>query len=152
MLPPLACVHTYVHTNSSLLYPPFLVVVCGAAGGIGQPLSLLLKQSDLITHLALYDIVNAPGVAADLSHINTPSRVTGHGKDSLAEALKDAHTVVIPAGVPRKPGMTRDDLFKVEFCSLLVVITKSFSFRIQVNKSREGKNARRVFVVVVVLT
>ncbi|KAG0293411.1 hypothetical protein BGZ97_005354 [Linnemannia gamsii] len=68
------------------------VVICGAAGGIGQPLSLLLKQSDYITHLALYDVVNAPGVAADLSHINT---------------------VVIPAGVPRKPGMTRDDLFKI---------------------------------------
>jgi len=91
-----------------------IVVVCGAAGGIGQPLSLLLKQSEIITHLALYDIVHAAGVAADLSHINTPSKVTGHaGKDSLAEALKGAHTVVIPAGVPRKPGMTRDDLFKV---------------------------------------
>ncbi|KAG0206639.1 hypothetical protein BGX28_001978 [Mortierella sp. GBA30] len=90
------------------------VVVCGAAGGIGQPLSLLLKQSDIISHLALYDIVNAAGVAADLSHINTRSQVTGHvGKDSLAEALQGAHTVVIPAGVPRKPGMTRDDLFKV---------------------------------------
>ncbi|KAK3825240.1 MAG: malate dehydrogenase, NAD-dependent [Benniella sp.] len=89
------------------------VVVCGAAGGIGQPLSLLLKQSDLISHLALYDIVNAAGVAADLSHINTASKVTGHGKDALAEALHGAHTVVIPAGVPRKPGMTRDDLFKV---------------------------------------
>ncbi|KAF9998720.1 hypothetical protein BGZ80_002170 [Entomortierella chlamydospora] len=90
------------------------VVVCGAAGGIGQPLSLLLKQSDLISHLALYDIVNAAGVAADLSHINTVSKVTGHvGKDSLAEALRGAHTVVIPAGVPRRPGMTRDDLFKV---------------------------------------
>ncbi|KAG0301564.1 hypothetical protein BGZ98_008256 [Dissophora globulifera] len=90
------------------------VVVCGAAGGIGQPLSLLLKQSDLISHLALYDIVNAAGVAADLSHINTASKVTGHvGKEALAEALKDAHTVVIPAGVPRRPGMTRDDLFKV---------------------------------------
>ncbi|KAK3840170.1 MAG: malate dehydrogenase, NAD-dependent [Linnemannia elongata] len=89
------------------------VVVCGAAGGIGQPLSLLLKQSDLITDLALYDVVNAPGVAADLSHINTKSRVTGHGKDDMDAALKDAHTVVIPAGVPRKPGMTRDDLFKI---------------------------------------
>ncbi|KAG0024322.1 hypothetical protein BGZ80_004284 [Entomortierella chlamydospora] len=88
-------------------------VVCGAAGGIGQPLSLLLKQSDLITHLALYDVVNAPGVAADLSHINTRSKVTGHGKEGMDEALKDAHTVVIPAGVPRKPGMTRDDLFKI---------------------------------------
>ncbi|KAG0274854.1 hypothetical protein BGZ95_009404 [Linnemannia exigua] len=89
------------------------VVVCGAAGGIGQPLSLLLKQSDLITDLALFDVVNAPGVAADLSHINTKSRVTGHGKDDMDAALKGAHTVVIPAGVPRKPGMTRDDLFKI---------------------------------------
>ncbi|KAF9898469.1 malate DEHYDROGENASE, NAD-dependent, partial [Lobosporangium transversale] len=88
------------------------VVICGAAGGIGQPLSLLLKQSDLISHLALYDVVNAAGVAADLSHINTKSKVTGHGKESMDEALKNAHTVVIPAGVPRKPGMTRDDLFK----------------------------------------
>jgi malate/lactate dehydrogenase len=89
------------------------VVVCGAAGGIGQPLSLLLKQSDLITDLALYDVVNAPGVAADLSHINTKSTVTGHGKEDMDAALKGAHTVIIPAGVPRKPGMTRDDLFKV---------------------------------------
>ncbi|KAF9162348.1 hypothetical protein DFQ26_003618 [Actinomortierella ambigua] len=90
------------------------VVVCGAAGGIGQPLSLLLKNSDLISHLALYDIVNAAGVAADLSHINTRSTVTGHtGANTLSEALQGAHTVVIPAGVPRKPGMTRDDLFKI---------------------------------------
>ncbi|KAF9969187.1 hypothetical protein BGZ73_008568 [Actinomortierella ambigua] len=89
------------------------LVVCGAAGGIGQPLSLLLKQSSLVTHLALYDVVNAAGVAADLSHINTPSIVTGHGKEEMEQALKDAHTVVIPAGVPRKPGMTRDDLFKI---------------------------------------
>ncbi|KAG0304145.1 hypothetical protein BGZ97_001610, partial [Linnemannia gamsii] len=88
-------------------------VVCGAAGGIGQPLSLLLKQSDLITDLALYDVVNAPGVAADLSHINTKSTVTGHGKEDMDAALKGAHTVIIPAGVPRKPGMTRDDLFKI---------------------------------------
>lgn len=30
--------------------------VIGAAGGIGQPLSLLLKQNTLITDLALYDV------------------------------------------------------------------------------------------------
>lgn len=104
-----------------------LVVVCGAAGGIGQPLSLLLKQSDLISHLALYDIVNAAGVAADLSHINTASKVTGHGKDALPEALHGAHTVVIPAGVPRKPGMTRDDLFKVKTAAFAPV-TRTFCF------------------------
>jgi malate dehydrogenase len=88
------------------------VVVVGAAGGIGQPLSLLLKMNPLVSELSLYDIVNTPGVAADLSHINTPAKVAGYkGPDGLAAALKNANVVVVPAGVPRKPGMTRDDLF-----------------------------------------
>ncbi len=46
----------------------------GAAGGIGQPLSLLLKMNPLVSSLALYDIANTPGVAADLSHCNTPAQ------------------------------------------------------------------------------
>ncbi|XP_005096166.1 malate dehydrogenase, mitochondrial isoform X2 [Aplysia californica] len=88
------------------------VAVLGAAGGIGQPLSLLLKQSPLISHLSLYDIAHTPGVAADLSHIETRPKVTGHmGDEQLADCVKDADLVLIPAGVPRKPGMTRDDLF-----------------------------------------
>ena len=37
------------------------VAVLGAAGGIGQPMSLLMKESPAISHLALYDIVNTPG-------------------------------------------------------------------------------------------
>ncbi|KAH8596024.1 lactate/malate dehydrogenase [Bisporella sp. PMI_857] len=89
------------------------VTVLGAAGGIGQPLSLLLKLNPRVTDLALYDIRLAPGVAADISHINTKSKVTGYeaGPTGLAGALKDAEIVLIPAGVPRKPGMSRDDLF-----------------------------------------
>ncbi|KAF3275258.1 Malate dehydrogenase, cytoplasmic, variant 2 [Orbilia oligospora] len=53
------------------------------------------------------------GVAADISHVNTNSVVKGYapGEESLAEALKGAEVVLIPAGVPRKPGMSRDDLF-----------------------------------------
>ena len=40
--------------------------------------------------------------------------MTGHtGEESLAEALKGAELVIVPAGVPRKPGMTRDDLFNI---------------------------------------
>jgi hypothetical protein len=31
----------------------------------------------------------------------------------LAAALQGADLVIIPAGVPRKPGMTRDDLFNI---------------------------------------
>lgn len=88
------------------------VAVLGAAGGIGQPLSLLLKLNPHVERLALYDIVNTPGVAADISHINTRAVVTGHkGPEQLGDALKDSQVIVIPAGVPRKPGMTRDDLF-----------------------------------------
>lgn len=90
-------------------------VVLGAAGGIGQPLSLLLKSNPLVTELSLYDIVAAPGVAADLSHIATPAKVQGYlpPDDGLKKALTGADIVVIPAGVPRKPGMTREDLFKI---------------------------------------
>jgi len=89
------------------------VAVLGAAGGIGQPLSLLLKKGlPTGSELALYDVNPVvPGVAADLSHIPTGVKVTGHGADQLEEALTNSDVVVIPAGVPRKPGMTRDDLF-----------------------------------------
>jgi len=88
------------------------VALLGASGGIGQPLALLLKLNPLISHLALYDIVHTPGVAADISHCSTPAKVSGHlGANQLRDALEGSQVVVIPAGVPRKPGMTRDDLF-----------------------------------------
>ncbi|KAI5284674.1 hypothetical protein KEM52_002798, partial [Ascosphaera acerosa] len=79
------------------------------------PLSLLLKSHPAIDELALYDVVNSPGVAADISHISTPAKVTGHlpVNEGLKHALTGTDIVVIPAGIPRKPGMTRDDLFKV---------------------------------------
>ncbi|KAI5117577.1 hypothetical protein M0805_005639 [Coniferiporia weirii] len=87
------------------------VAVLGASGGIGQPLSLLLKLDPLVSSLSLYDIRLAPGVAADVSHVDTPGEVKGYAADKLDEALEGVKVVVIPAGVPRKPGMTRDDLF-----------------------------------------
>merc|ERR1711862_187166 len=88
------------------------VAVMGASGGIGQPLSMLLKLNPAVTKLNLYDIVHTPGVAADLSHIETKAATTGYvGADQLEASLVGAEIVVIPAGVPRKPGMTRDDLF-----------------------------------------
>jgi len=96
---------------SSSAVRPIQVAVLGAGGGIGQPLSLLLKQDPLVTGLSLYDIRGAPGVAADVSHIDTAGEVKGFKADELDQALKGAEVVVIPAGVPRKPGMTRDDLF-----------------------------------------
>ncbi|EEH53941.1 uncharacterized protein MICPUCDRAFT_37587 [Micromonas pusilla CCMP1545] len=92
----------------------YKVAVLGAAGGIGQPCGLLMKMNPLVTELSLYDIAGTPGVAADVSHINTAAQVKGYAGDAeLGAALKDADLVIIPAGVPRKPGMTREDLFKI---------------------------------------
>lgn len=68
----------------------------GASGGIGQPLALLLKQSPLVTELSLYDIVNTPGVAADLSHIETRAKVKGFtGPNELNVSLKHSHFIII---------------------------------------------------------
>ncbi|KAI4320717.1 hypothetical protein MLD38_034167 [Melastoma candidum] len=90
------------------------VAVLGAAGGIGQPLALLMKLNPLVSRLALYDIAGTPGVAADVSHVNTRSEVAGYvGEEQLGQALEGSDVVIIPAGVPRKPGMTRDDLFNI---------------------------------------
>lgn len=38
-------------------------------------LSLLLKNDPLVTELRLFDVRLAPGVAADISHVNTPAIV-----------------------------------------------------------------------------
>ncbi|MEM0515574.1 malate dehydrogenase [Pseudoalteromonas sp. YIC-827] len=91
------------------------VAVLGAAGGIGQALSLLLKNSlPAGSELSLYDVAPVvPGVAVDLSHIPTAVAVKGFGKDDLDAALSGCDVVLIPAGMPRKPGMDRADLFNV---------------------------------------
>ena len=92
----------------------YKVAVLGAAGGIGQSCGLLMKMNPLVTELSLYDIAGTPGVAADVSHVNTAAQVKGYaGEAELGAALKDCDVVIIPAGVPRKPGMTRDDLFAI---------------------------------------
>lgn len=92
----------------------FKVSVLGAAGGIGQPLSLLLKKNPRVSELTCFDVAPiTPGVAVDLSHISTNGTVEGFSGDDLKKALTGCDVVVIPAGVPRKPGMTRDDLFNI---------------------------------------
>ncbi|RNF06818.1 glycosomal malate dehydrogenase [Trypanosoma rangeli] len=99
------------------------VAVIGAAGGIGQSLSLLLlRELPFGSTLSLYDVVGAPGVAADLSHVDCAGVTVKHAAGKLPPVPRDpaltklaqgVDVFVIVAGVPRKPGMTRDDLFRV---------------------------------------
>merc|ERR1712176_862349 len=64
-------------------------------------------------------MVPPEGVATDLSHLERKCKVSGYvmevGKkpiDFLEECLTGCDLVLVPAGMPRKPVMTRDDLFK----------------------------------------
>ncbi|CAE8711765.1 unnamed protein product, partial [Polarella glacialis] len=65
-------------------------------------------------------MVPPAGVAADLSHLEKKVKVTGYAKaldekaiDVLGDCLKGCSLVLVPAGMPRKPGQSRDDLFKI---------------------------------------
>lgn len=100
------------------------VCVCGAAGGIGQPLCLLMAMEPNVKELAIFDVnvamVPADGVAEDLGHIESKVKVTGYSlgvdqppKVHLNKCLSGCSLVLVAAGMPRKPGMTRDHLFKV---------------------------------------
>jgi len=102
----------------------FKVCVVGGAGGIGQPLSMLMAMDPNVSELNVYDLtlamVPAEGVAADLSHLNKKVKVTGYAfdKDDKAiekagECLSGCHLVLVPAGVPRKPGQDRKDLLNI---------------------------------------
>jgi len=102
----------------------FKVCVCGGAGGIGQPLSMLMAMDPNVGELCVFDLniamVPPAGVAADLSHLERKAEVKGYvmdvgskAIDHLQECLTGCDLVLIPAGMPRKPGQTRDDLFKV---------------------------------------
>merc|ERR1719210_342257 len=102
----------------------FKVCVCGGAGGIGQPLCLLMAQNPHVRELCVFDLtiamVPAEGVAKDLSHLEKKSMVKGYALDKedkpvekLGECLKGCDLVLVPAGMPRKPGMTRADLLGI---------------------------------------
>ena len=67
-------------------------------------MSLLLKACPLVDNLALYDVVNTPGVTADLSHISSVAQIEGYlpKDDGMKKAFTGADVVVIPAGIPRK--------------------------------------------------
>merc|ERR1719506_103315 len=65
-------------------------------------------------------MVPALGVATDLSHLEKKCKVSAYTlskddkpADKLQECLTGCHLVLVPAGLPRRPGMTRADLLGV---------------------------------------
>jgi malate dehydrogenase len=94
------------------------------AGQIGGTMALLCGQRNL-GDVVLVDLLEgvAKGKALDLQQTRGVLKfdvdVTGGGTTDYS-IVKDADVCIVTAGVPRKPGMSRDDLLKVN----LEAITK----------------------------
>jgi len=93
------------------------VTVVGGAGNVGSTVARCIADREL-ADVVVVDIADqkAAGVALDMLEscpiIGSDSRVIG-GSDYAQTAGSDV--VVITSGVPRKPGMSRDDLLNVNF-------------------------------------
>src|SRR6187551_3210460 len=93
------------------------VTVVGGAGNVGATVARCIADKEL-ADVVIVDIADqkAAGVALDILEAcpitGSDSRVIG-GSDYAQTANSDV--VVITSGVPRKPGMSRDDLLNVNF-------------------------------------
>jgi malate dehydrogenase len=93
------------------------VAVVGGAGNVGSTVARCIADKEL-ADVVVVDIADqkAAGVALDMLEscpiTGSDSRVIG-GADYAQTANSDV--VVITSGVPRKPGMSRDDLLNVNF-------------------------------------
>jgi malate dehydrogenase len=93
------------------------VTVVGGAGNVGATVARCIADKEL-ADVVIVDIADqkAAGVALDILEAcpitGSDSRVIG-GADYSQTA--DSDVVVITSGVPRKPGMSRDDLLNVNF-------------------------------------
>ena len=85
------------------------------AGQIGGTLAHLIALKEL-ADIILFDVAEglAKGKALDIAQ---SSSIDGFSVDikgtNIYEDTKDSDVIIITAGVPRKPGMTRDDLLEI---------------------------------------
>jgi malate dehydrogenase len=95
------------------------------AGQIGGTMALLALQREL-GDVVMVDIMEgvARGKALDLQEtrgvLKADGQITGGGTSDYA-VIKDADVCIVTAGVPRKPGMSRDDLLKVNLDAITKV-------------------------------
>jgi len=85
------------------------------AGNVGATLALLIAQRDL-ADVVLVDVVDGipQGKALDLNELSPIEKFNSKviGTNNYKD-IKDSDIVVVTAGLPRKPGMSREDLLKV---------------------------------------
>ena len=83
------------------------------AGQIGGTLAHLIGIKELANEVVLFDVASgiAKGKALDIAQSSSVDGfdVKFSGTDNYKD-IKDSDVIIVTAGVPRKPGMSRDDL------------------------------------------
>ena len=86
------------------------------AGQIGGTLAHFIGTKELVNEVVLFDIASgiAKGKALDIAQSSSVDgfNVKFSGTDDYKD-IKDSDVIIITAGVPRKPGMSRDDLLGI---------------------------------------
>ena len=86
------------------------------AGQIGGTLAHLIGTKELVSEVVLFDVANgiAKGKALDIAQSSSVDgfNVKFSGTDDYKD-VKDSDVIIVTAGVPRKPGMSRDDLLGI---------------------------------------
>ena len=86
------------------------------AGQIGGTLAHLIGTKELVNEVVLFDVASgiAKGKALDIAQSSSVDgfNVKFSGTDNYKD-IKDSNVIIITAGVPRKPGMSRDDLLGI---------------------------------------
>ena len=86
------------------------------AGQIGGTLAHLIGLKELVNEVVLFDVASgvAKGKALDIAQSSSVDgfNVKFSGTDDYQD-IKDSDAIIVTAGVPRKPGMSRDDLLSI---------------------------------------
>ena len=86
------------------------------AGQIGGTLAHLIGLKELVNEVVLFDVASgvAKGKALDIAQSSSVDgfNVKFSGTDDY-QNIKDSDVIIVTAGVPRKPGMSRDDLLSI---------------------------------------
>ena len=86
------------------------------AGQIGGTLAHLIGTKELVDEVVLFDVASglAKGKALDIAQSSSVDgfNVKFSGTDDYKD-IQDSDVIIITAGVPRKPGMSRDDLLGI---------------------------------------
>ena len=102
------------------------------AGNVGATAAQFIAMKEIADEVVLVDVKEgyAEGKAMDISQslflLNSKTDVSGYTKNY--EPTKDSDIIVITSGVPRKPGMTREELVGVNAGVVKAVLEEAYKY------------------------